>query len=178
MTEPHETSDWTPVEGGCDCGHVRYRLESPPLIVHCCHCRWCQRETGTAFALNALIESDRVTKLAGEVTLTRMPSQSGLGQTIARCPECTVGLWSYYAGAGALLSFVRVGSLDDPDCLPPDVHIFTESRQPWVVLSDDTPVFSEYYRRSQVWPAASLARYDALGPAIEEFRRARDSSSD
>jgi hypothetical protein len=177
MDDSHERADWNPVEGGCDCGHVRYRLESPPLIVHCCHCRWCQRESGAAFALNALIESDRVTLLAGEVALTRMPSQSGLGQTIARCPECGVGVWSYYGGAGTLLSFVKVGSLDDPDRLPPDVHIFTESKQPWVVLSDDKPVFREYYRRSQQWPAASIARYDALAPAIAAFRRERDAAS-
>jgi hypothetical protein len=177
MTESRETSDWTPVEGGCDCGQLRFRLDSPPLIVHCCHCRWCQRETGAAFALNAMIESSRVTTLAGEAALTRMPSQSGLGQTIARCPGCGVGVWSFYGGAGTLISFVKVGTLDDPDRLPPDVHIFTESKQSWVVLADDKPVFHEYYRRSQQWSAESLARYDALGPAIEAYRRGRDAGS-
>ncbi len=177
MTESRGTSEWAPAEGGCDCGQVRYRLESPPLIVHCCHCRWCQRETGTAFALNALIESDRVTPLGDEVALARLPSQSGLGQTIARCPGCGVGVWSHYAGAGTLISFVRVGTLDDPDRLPPDVHIFTESRQPWVVLPDEQPAFHEYYRRSQQWSASSLARYDALKPAIDAYRRARDAGS-
>ncbi len=177
MTEAHETQDWTPLEGGCDCGHIRSRLEAPPLFVHCCHCRWCQRESGSAFALNALIESDRLTSLAGDVVLKALPSESGFGQTMARCPDCGVAVWSHYASAGPLTSFVKVGTLDDPDRLPPDVHIFTDSRQPWVVLPEDTPAFARYYRQSEQWPAASLARYAELRPAIEAFRRKRDSGT-
>ena len=173
MSRVSEATDWTPAEGGCDCAQIRYRLETRPLIVHCCHCRWCQRETGAAFALNALIETDRVTLLAGEVDLVEMPSESGLGQSAARCPGCRLALWSYYGGAGSLVSFVKVGTLDEPDRLPPDVHIFTESRQPWLPLPEGMPAVPAYYRREDVWPAASLARYDALRPAIQAFRRER-----
>src|SRR5262249_19018848 len=127
-------SNTWPVEGGCDCRHVRYRMTSAPLIVHCCHCRWCQRESGASFALNAMIESDRVQLLGQEPELIDTPSASGKGQKIARCPRCRVAVWSHYAGGGPIFRFVRVGTLDNPDLLPPDVHIFTSSKQPWVVL--------------------------------------------
>jgi len=149
-------------EGGCTCRHVRYRMNSRPLIVHCCHCRWCQRETGASFALNAMIESDRVELLAGDVDLVVTPSNSGKGQKIARCPRCRVAVWSHYAGAGEALSFVRVGTLDEPGRLPPDIHIFTESKQPWVVLPPGVPAVPQYYRASEYWPPASLERRAAL----------------
>jgi hypothetical protein len=151
-----------PLEGGCDCGEIRYQLESSPLFVHCCHCRWCQRESGSAFALNAMIEADRVSLLAGEPEIVDTPTQSGKGQQIARCPRCRIALWSTYAGAGPAIRFVRVGTLDYPDSLPPDIHIFTGSKQPWVILPPDVPAVPEYYSRSQYWPADSLARRDTL----------------
>ena len=161
-----------PLAGGCDCARVRYRLDDVPLFVHCCHCRWCQRESGSAFALNALIESDRLALLGDAPELVDTPSASGAGQRIARCPTCCVALWSHYAGAGPLLSFVRVGTLDDPDRCPPDVHIFTSTRQPWVRLSEDTPVFAEYYDHEAVWPPASLARRRLLQPRIDAYKAA------
>ena len=149
-------------DGHCTCGAVRYRFTGVPLFVHCCHCRWCQRETGSAFALNAMIESDRVELLQGEVEKVHTPSASGKGQAIVRCPQCRVALWSHYAGMGELASFVRVGTLDDPDRCPPDIHIFTASKQPWVVLPDGMPAVPEYYDREQYWPRASLERRAAL----------------
>ena len=162
-----------PLEGGCDCRQLRYRLESAPWFVHCCHCRWCQRESGAAFALNAMIEADRVTALGVAPELVATPSASGLGQQIARCPTCRIALWSHYAGAGPLISFVRVGTLDEPDRLPPDIHIFTASKQPWVVLLPSTPAVAEYYERDAYWPAASLARRRALMPRIEAYQTAQ-----
>jgi len=149
-------------DGHCTCGAVRYRLTDAPLFVHCCHCRWCQRETGSSFALNAMIESDRVELLQGEVEKIRTPSASGKGQLIVRCPRCRVALWSHYAGMGELASFVRVGTLDDPDRFPPDIHIFTASKQPWVVLPEGVPAVPEYYDREQYWPRASLERRTAM----------------
>jgi len=151
-----------PAEGGCTCRAVRYRMATRPLFVHCCHCRWCQRESGSAFALNAMIEADRVELLEGEIERLRIPSASGKGQTVVRCTRCRVALWSHYAGSGDAVSFVRVGTLDDPDLLPPDIHIFTLSKQPWVLLPPDTPAVAEYYRRSEHWPAASVERLKAL----------------
>ena len=159
-----------PLDGGCDCRQVRYRMTTLPLFVHCCHCRWCQRETGASFALNAMIESDRVTLTAGEPEIVDTPSASGLGQKIARCPRCRIALWSHYAGAGPLLKFVRVGTLDEPDHLPPDIHIFTASKQPWVVLAPNIPAVEEYYDRDKYWPAESLARRQELLPRIEAYK--------
>jgi len=150
------------MDGGCTCRAVRYRLKSKPMIVHCCHCRWCQRETGSAFVLNAMIEADRVETLAGAPEIVMTPTLSGKGQKIARCPTCRVALWSNYAGAGDKVRFVRVGTLDNPDALPPDIHIFTSSKQPWVRLPPETPAVPEYYGRDQFWPADSLARRKAL----------------
>ena len=137
-------------DGGCTCRFVRYRMRTAPLFVHCCHCRWCQRETGTAFALNALIESDRVALLQGEVELVDTPSNSGKGQRIARCPRCRIALWSHYAGAGDAVRFVRVGTLDEPDRFPPDVHIFTASKQPWVVLPEGVKAYPIFYSGKDV----------------------------
>ena len=159
-----------PLEGGCTCRHIRYRMESEPLFVHCCHCRWCQRETGASFALNAMIEAGRVTLLAGEPELVDTPSASGMGQRIARCPKCRVAVWSHYAGAGPVVRFVRVGTLDEPDRLPPDVHIFTASKQPWVLIPPGTPSVPEYYEREKLWPAESLARRQAILPQIEAYQ--------
>jgi hypothetical protein len=137
-------------------------MTSWPLFVHCCHCRWCQRETGASYALNAIIEADRVVVLEGHPEIVDTPSASGKGQRIARCPSCRVALWSNYAGAGDAIRFVRVGTLNEPDRLPPDIHIFTSSKQPWVVLSPDAPAVPEYYDRARYWPADSLARREAL----------------
>jgi hypothetical protein len=155
-------SDDTPHDGGCTCRSVRYRMSGRPLFVHCCHCRWCQRESGSAFALNAMIEAERVRLLAGEVEVVDTPSNSGKGQKIARCPRCRIALWSHYAGAGDAVSFVRVGTLDEPDRLPPDIHIFTASKQPWVRLPPDRPAVAEYYKASEHWPKESLERRAAL----------------
>lgn len=151
-----------PLAGGCDCRTVRYRMETRPLFVHCCHCRWCQRETGASFALNAMIETDRVTLLGGEPELVDTPSESGRGQLIARCPKCRIAVWSHYAGGGRAVCFVRVGTLDMPDHLPPDIHIFTASKQPWLVLPAGVPAVPAYYDRKQHWPKESLARREAL----------------
>ena len=152
----------TKLDGRCTCSAVRYRMTTKPLFVHCCHCRWCQRETGASFALNAMIESDRVVLLNGAPEVVLTPSNSGKGQKIARCPQCRIALWSNYGGAGDVVRFVRVGTLDQPDRLPPDIHIFTSSKQPWVVLPRGTPAVKEYYDREKYWPKASLKRRLAL----------------
>ena len=152
-------------EGGCTCRFARYRMTSKPLFVHCCHCTWCQRETGSAFALNAMIEADRVALLQGEVEVIHTPSLSGKGQKISRCPKCRVALWSNYAGAGDAVRFVRVGTLDEPGRFPPDIHIFTSSKQPWVVLPEGAAAVPEFYRISERWPQESLARRAALAAA-------------
>jgi hypothetical protein len=147
-------------DGGCACGTLRYRMLSAPMFVHCCHCKDCQRQTGSAFVLNALIETDRVRLLSGDPQPTSMPTDSGKPHTVFRCPQCGTAVWSEYGGVTAL-RFVRVGTLDEPAALPPDVHIYTRSKQPWVALPDGVPSFEAYYRSSTLWPAASLERRKA-----------------
>ena len=158
------TIDQPPIyDGGCTCGEVRYRMTGAPMYVHCCHCRWCQRESGSAFVVNALIEADRVELLQGAAKLVNTPSESGEGQKIFRCPRCRIALWSSYAMAvGDRIRFVRVGTLDEPGRVPPDIHIFTASKVPWLVLPPDIPAVAEYYDRKAVWPAESLRRFEAL----------------
>ena len=147
--------------GRCSCGAVRYRLTSAPMFVHCCHCRDCQRQTGSAFVLNALIEADRVELLAGEIRPFPQPTDSGRSHVIHRCAECGTAVWSNYGGL-AQLRFVRVGTLEDPTALKPDVHIYTRSKQPWVQLPAGVPSFEAYYDSKLLWPAESLARRAAL----------------
>ena len=156
------TNSFFPLDGGCTCRAVRYRMLSKPLFVHCCHCTWCQRETGSAFVLNAMIEADRVVLLSGDVDVVHTPSNSGKGQKITRCAQCLIALWSTYAGAGDAIRFVRVGTLDEAYRVPPDIHIFTSTKQPWVILPPGTPAMSEYYDRNAYWPQESLQRREAL----------------
>lgn len=129
------------------------------MFVHCCHCTWCQRETGTAFAINALIESSSVELLGGEPLIVDTPSNSGRGQSFVRCPQCSVALWSYYSGAGRAVAFIRAGTLDDPSIAPPDIHIFTSSKHDWVEIPEGSAAVEEYYQRSAYWPTESVARY-------------------
>jgi hypothetical protein len=117
-----------------------------------------------------MFESDRVLGLGAEPEMVHTPSQSGKGQRIARCSHCKIAVWSHYPGSGPLTKFVRVGTLDNPDALAPDVHIFASSKQPWVILPTGTPAFAEYYDRSEVWSKESLARYEQLRPLIEAYR--------
>lgn len=147
-------------EGGCACGTVRYRLTSEPLFVHCCHCLNCQRQTGGAFAINLLIEGDRVELLTGEPQPVDAPRDDGSTQRIFRCPSCQVALFSEYGWPE--LRFVRGGTLDEPSAVTPDVHIFTRSKLPWVALPGGTPAFEVYYDSRKLWPAASLERLDAI----------------
>jgi len=145
-------------------------MMSQPLIVHCCHCSWCQRQTGSSFAVNALIEADRVHVLQGNVAEVTVPTPSGKNQRIARCPNCQVAVWSNYlvlfGGIGDAVRFIRVGTLDDPSRTPPDVHIYTSSKQPWVTLSPDALVIEEYYITEEVWRRESLERRAVLMDAV------------
>ncbi len=167
------------IEGGCTCGEIRYQVLTSPMVVHCCHCRWCQRQTGTAFALNALIEADQVRVVKGAVEILPVASPSGKGQTIARCQSCRIAVWSNYhmGGLKDYIRFIRVGTLDNPDLMPPDVHIFTCSKQPWVQLPEDATVVDKFYKYEDVWSTESLARREALfqasgiSPAILPTKR-------
>jgi hypothetical protein len=151
-------------EGGCACGSVRYRLASEPLFIHCCHCLNCQRQTGSAFVINLLIEADRVELVSGVPQQVDVPRDDGSMQRVFRCPRCQVAVFSEYGRPE--LRFVRAGTLDEPTAITPDVHIFTRSKVGWIALPESTPAFDVYYDRKTLWPAASQERLDAiLAPA-------------
>ena len=151
-------------EGGCACGAVRYRLSSDPLFTHCCHCLNCQRQTGSAFVINLLIEADRVELLTGEPHPVDVSRDDGSTQTVFRCPACQVAVFSEYGRPE--VRFVRGGTLDQPSGVTPDVHIFTRSKLPWIIFPDSAPAFEVYYDSKALWPAASLERLAAtMAPA-------------
>lgn len=151
-------------KGRCACHHVRYQVQGKPMIVHGCHCRDCQRLSGGAFAINALYETDRVTLVSGSTEEVTVPTPSGEGQKIARCLKCKTAVWSNYnmGGLKERIRFVRVGTLDDPDQLPPDVHIYVSSKQPHVNLPETIPTFEAFYKVRTVWSPDGLERYDSL----------------
>ena len=146
-------------EGGCSCGAVRYRLTSEPLFTNCCHCLNCQRQTGSAFVINLLIETDRVELLASEPQAVDVPRDDGSVQRIFRCPDCQVAVFSEYGRPE--VRFVRAGTLDEPWSVTPDAHIFTRSKVSWVGLPESAPAFEVYYDSKALWPAASLERLAA-----------------
>jgi len=149
------------MEGGCACGEVRYRLEGSPLFVHCCHCLNCQRQTGSAFVVNLLIEAGRFQLLSGEPQRVDVPRDGDAPpQQIFRCPACQIAIYSVYSNTS--VRFVRAGTLDDPTSVEPDVHIFTRTKLPWVVLPERVPAFEVYYDEDALWSQASLHRLRAL----------------
>jgi hypothetical protein len=147
-------------EGGCSCAGVRYRLTSDPMFTHCCHCLNCQRQTGSAFVINLLIEANRVELLAGTPQPVDVPRDDGSTQQIFRCPTCQVAVFSHYGWPE--VRFVRGGTLDEPSGIAPDVHIYTRSKLSWVTLPESVPAFELYYDRKALWPAASLERLEAV----------------
>ena len=148
-----------PAEGGCSCAAVRYRLTSEPLFTHCCHCLNCQRQTGSAFVINLLIEADRVELLAGDPQPVEVPRDDGSTQRIYRCADCQVAVFSEYGRPE--IKFVRAGTLDEPSQVTPDVHIYTRSKVPWITLPESASAFEVYYDTKALWPAASLERLQA-----------------
>ena len=150
--------------GGCACGAIRYRLSSDPLFIHCCHCLNCQRQTGSAFVINLMIEASQVEIIAGVPQPVEVPRDDGSTQRIFRCPTCQVAVFSEYGQPE--VRFVRAGTLDQPSRVTPDVHIFTRSKVSWIEIPESAPAFEAYYDTNALWPAASLARLNAiLGPS-------------
>jgi hypothetical protein len=158
-----------PCEGGCSCGAVRYRLTSEPLFIHCCHCLNCQRQTGSAFVINLLIEADRVELLASDPQPVDVPRDDGSQQRIYRCPDCQIAVFSQYGWPE--FRFVRGGTLDDPSGIRPDVHIYTRSKVGWVTLPESVPAFDVYYDARTLWPTRSLERLEV----VREGRSRSDS---
>ena len=128
---------FTPLDGGCTCAKIRFRLEVAPIITHCCHCRNCQKASGSAFSINAMIESEHLTVLEGTPERFRGTDS----QEVARCAACGLTLWSQHPHFGEAIAFVGVGVLDQGERLAPEAHYFTRSKHPWVQLPPDLPAF-------------------------------------
>jgi hypothetical protein len=146
------------LEGGCSCGAIRYKLTAEPLIVHACHCRDCQRISGSAFAINLWMERKSVEAAGAEPVSFRLTGGSGNPHDVFFCTACGTYLWSRYHGAGGDFLFVRAGTLDNPEAVRPDVHIYTRSKLPWLGLPEGIPAFTAFYKLDQVWSAQSLER--------------------
>jgi hypothetical protein len=147
----------TSFAGGCACGAIRYRLTERPLIVHACHCRDCQRITGSAFVINLWIERKFVE--AGLIPKSfRLTAGTGKPHDVFFCDKCGTYLWSFYHAAPGDCLFVRAGTLDQPEKVKPDVHIFTRSKLPWLSLPKEVPAFETFYKIDQVWPGESKER--------------------
>ena len=157
--------------GGCACNYVRYKMKIRPLVVHGCHCRLCQQQSGASFAVNALVEANQIELTKGEVVEVVVATPSGNGQSVSRCPKCQIAVWSNYLIFGGILGrhvhFIKVGTLDEPEQFPPDVHIYTSTKQPWVVLPPHTPAYAEYYETQEIWSQESLKRRSHLLGVVE-----------
>ena len=154
--------EFTPLKGACGCGQVKYQLQAKPLFTHVCHCTYCQRESGSAFALNGFVETHHVQLLEGETESVNVPTNSGGGQNIMRCPKCKIGLWSYYSGAGEAICLLRMGTLEERKAVKPDIHIFTSTQQGWLTFDDDIPKVENYYKKEDYWPEESKQRFFKL----------------
>jgi hypothetical protein len=122
----------------------------------------CQRQTGSAFVINLLIEAERVELLGAEPHVVDAPRDDGTPQRIHRCPSCEVALFSEYGRPDVW--FVRAGTLDEPRGIVPDVHIYTRSKVRWLTLPESARSFDVFYDIAELWPAESLARVRALQP--------------
>lgn len=156
------------MDGECFCGAVKYRLIDRPMFVQCCHCTDCQTQTGGPFAINGLIERDRIELEPDslEPVAVSMPTSSGRPHDIYRCPTCQTAVWSDY-GRRRHLVFLRISTLAERHAIVPQAHIFTRSKAPWVALPEGTKAFDVYYEMNEEWPAASLARRAAVMAKVQ-----------
>ncbi|KAF2714816.1 hypothetical protein K504DRAFT_529080 [Pleomassaria siparia CBS 279.74] len=172
---------FTPLKGHCTCKTITYEVVAPFLVTNCCHCTWCQRETGTVFVLNAIIETSnfRITSETKPV-FVYIPSASGDGQMIARCPTCYVALYGDYVGDGAWTTFVKAGTLDDDGKkrVKPDVHIFTSTKMDWVDLTSErergVPILEKGYKREDVWSREANERFAALKLKMDAAKKVEE----
>lgn len=155
-----------PMSGGCSCGSVRYELTGELMFLNCCHCTDCQRDAGSAFALNGVVEAERIRVTKGEVSTVMVPTPSGRGQIKYYCAECATTLWNDYGGKKYQI-FLRTGTLDEAGALAPDVHIYVRSKQPWMHIPEGVPQFETFYSMKDVWPAEALARRAAASDAFK-----------
>ncbi|MGA7761234.1 MAG: GFA family protein [Candidatus Binataceae bacterium] len=146
------------LEGGCSCKAVRYKLTASPLIVHACHCRDCQRISGSAFVINIWIEKEFVQTSGAIPKSFLLEGGGGRNHEVFFCRKCGAYVWSRYHRAPGDALFVRAGTLDKPEAVTPDVHVYTRSKLPWLELPRGVPAFESMYKIEEVWSAESKER--------------------
>ena len=148
------------MRGACACGAVKFQLTASPIVVHACHCRDCQRLSGSAFVLNAVIEASNVELLSGEPGSSNLEAATGKAHVVSFCRDCGTYVWSQYLQLPSM-RFVRVGTLDEPDALSPPVHIWTSRKQAWVEIPPGLDVYPEFYSLKELWSDEALQRLKA-----------------
>ena len=134
-----------PLRGRCVCGAIRYEISREPLRVYACHCKDCQRFTGSAFAIGVVVPSEAFQLTGPETRLVPNGiTEGGRLKRLSACPECGTRLfgdlrpdWLYKGMVRAVLG----GTLDDTSWLRPTIHVWTRSAQPWVILPDGSTVY-------------------------------------
>ncbi|MEM7412121.1 MAG: GFA family protein [Myxococcota bacterium] len=126
--------------GGCQCGAVRYRIEGPPKAVTACHCRECQRQSGSAFGMSLIVARDGFHLDQGDVQVYSRVGESGLEVAGAFCGICGTRLY-HDLERNPTTRNVKAGTLDDPSECAPILHVWTDSRQRWFTLPEAVPHF-------------------------------------
>lgn len=129
------------IEGGCNCGAVRYRLSGAPMAVAVCHCSNCRRQSGSAFSVNVVVRDDAM-HVSGKLTTWEDPDTES-GQPVLRqfCATCGSPIRSLSA-TSPKLAIVKAGTADDPGQFVPAIHVWTSSALPWVDIPAGLPQFA------------------------------------
>ena len=130
------------IVGGCLCGGVRYTSDAEPALTAVCHCTGCQKQTSTSFSMLVAIPKGNL-----EIEGPKLGEFHGVGETgepVTRrfCPDCGSPIVSD-VGATPGLDWIKAGTLDDPSWFQPQMHIWCDSAQPWVEISEDLPRFAK-----------------------------------
>jgi hypothetical protein len=121
------------LEGGCQCGNIRYLLHSEPIVVYACHCTDCQKQSSSAFGTSVWIARDDFELTRGKLSVWQTRGDSGSTKDCTYCPDC--GSRIYHAIATDLEIFsLKGGSLDGARTLQPAAHIWLRSAQEWVLI--------------------------------------------
>lgn len=147
-----------PIEGGCQCGAVRYRITAAPLSVYNCHCKDCQKLGGATHSMSMPVTRAHVELLQGDLVAYDKSADSGRIVRMCGCGACGIKVWNEPLAAPDLL-IVKPGTLDDMSWATPVGNIWTASRMPWAVIDQDLLNFERQ-------PPDRQALYDAFEQAV------------
>ena len=146
------------LKGGCICGQVKYYITEKPLFTQACHCKDCKVLTGSSYVVNSSVLENTLI-VEGEVSSTELKAGSGASYKTYFCTKCGNYVYADYDSAVGRLT-VRTKTLDNSEKFPPQVHIFTKDKDPWLNLSEDVICFKEMYDQKKTWPEESLNKYN------------------